>query len=172
MITIIDCLIGLLILISQATWMHHFSILGVIPNLVAVWVVYVGFMNGKDKALITGLLIGLIQDILFGRLIGLFGLVYMLIGTMSGILAVDVDHSRLLFPSLIALAATLILGILQLLIFQVIPGQLGFLSGLRWYVLPELLYTAVLSVPIYAIYYGFHILFGRLRRRKVQRRIV
>ena len=99
MITIIDCLVGLLILISQATWMHHITVFGLMPNLIIIWVVFVGFLSGKEKGLITGLFVGLIQDILFGRLIGLFGLIYMIFGTVSGMLAVNVDHSRLLFPN-------------------------------------------------------------------------
>ena len=171
MITIIDCLIGLVILISQATWFHHLTVFGIMPNLIVTWIVYVGFINGKEKGLITGLFVGLMQDILFGRLIGLFGLIYLIMGTAGGILAIDVDHSRLLFPCLLASAATLILGFIQLIIFRVLPGNIGLLSGLRVYVLPELIYTAVLSIPFYVVVYGLHILFSRLRRRMRQRRV-
>ena len=172
MITIIDCLVGLLILISQATWMHHITVFGLMPNLIIIWVVFVGFLSGKEKGLITGLFVGLIQDILFGRLIGLFGLIYMIFGTVSGMLAVNVDHSRLLFPCILSSAATLTAGIFQLLVFRVIPGRIRFLYGLRIYVLPEFIYTAVLSVPVYVIFYQLHLLLGRLKRRMDQRRLV
>ena len=168
---IIDCLIGLLILISQATWMHHFSIYGVIPNLLPTWIVFTGFCHGRDKGLVIGLVLGILQDLLFGRLIGFFGLLYLLIGAGAGIFAKDVDHSRLLFPCLISSASTLVLGLIQLIVFRVIPGTSGFLSGLRLYVFPELIYTSVLSVPLYFIYYRLHLLAKRLWRRMGQRRL-
>lgn len=71
-------------LILQISIMGYFSIGGVKPDLVIVWVILDAFIRGKNEGALVGFLSGLFIDILDGAYLGLYALSYMACGYMVG----------------------------------------------------------------------------------------
>ena len=60
------------------------TILGVKPNLILITVIVVSLWFGLYAGSFYGLIIGIITDILFGNNIGMFTIVYSIIGALIG----------------------------------------------------------------------------------------
>lgn len=78
-----DYLIGLLIALInfgiQTTFMRDFTVLGVSPNTALVFVVCFALIKNKKFSYTMAILMGLLQDVLYGRGIGISILIYIAI---------------------------------------------------------------------------------------------
>ena len=84
----------------QTTVFQWFALANIVPNLLIIITASIGFMRGRNEALLTGLLCGLLVDCMYGDIIGLCGLCYMLIGYISGfanIIYLNNDYTMLIF---------------------------------------------------------------------------
>ncbi|ARU63280.1 rod shape-determining protein MreD [Tumebacillus avium] len=75
-------LMGALVVQSTVLQVQPFSFIA--PNLIVVFLLYVSMMRGSLTALYCGLLIGLIQDILFGTYLGLYAYTFATVGYFAG----------------------------------------------------------------------------------------
>ena len=64
-------LIVIILFSIQTTWLGMFSIGGVIPDLVLIWVVYCGVHCSRTMGVGSGIVMGILQDSLSGGLLGL-----------------------------------------------------------------------------------------------------
>ena len=64
----------------QCSLFEHLSIASVTPNLLIILTASAGFMRGKKEGMLVGFFCGLLLDILAGGLIGLYALLYLIIG--------------------------------------------------------------------------------------------
>ena len=63
-------LIVIILFTIQTTWLEMFSIVGVVPDLALIWVVYCGVHFSKTMGIGSGILTGILQDSLSGGLLG------------------------------------------------------------------------------------------------------
>ena len=63
-------LIVIILFAIQTTWLEMFSIVGVVPDLALIWVVYCGVHFSKTMGIGSGILTGILQDSLSGGLLG------------------------------------------------------------------------------------------------------
>ena len=75
-----QALIVIFLLSAQTTWLELFSFGGVTPDLALIWVVYCSVRYSRAGGIGAGATIGLIQDSLSGRLLGVNTLSKSLIG--------------------------------------------------------------------------------------------
>ena len=68
----------------QTTLLQGVQIAGVAPNLLIILLVAVSYRSGKLGGLVAGFLTGLLIDLVEGDLIGLYALIYMVIGYLLG----------------------------------------------------------------------------------------
>ena len=64
-------LIVIILFSIQTTWLGIFSIGGVIPDLILIWVVYCGVHCTRTMGIGSGIVMGILQDSLSGGLLGL-----------------------------------------------------------------------------------------------------
>ena len=64
-------LIIIILFSIQTTWLGMLSIGGVIPDLVLIWVVYCGVHCTRTMGIVSGIVMGILQDSLSGGLMGL-----------------------------------------------------------------------------------------------------
>ena len=171
MILLFHSLVGFFLIVSEATWLHELSLGGIIPSLMIPYLVCVGTFQGRDKGLWCGLITGLVHDLIFSRTLGLFALMYMLCGYVSGVLTTNLDRTRLMIPLALSGLMTLVMGLLQALLFQWIPGTMGVGESILRVLVPELIYTLLTSVLVYVLYYAGFRLYRRLKFWIRQRRI-
>jgi rod shape-determining protein MreD len=84
--TIADIALSLLFLIVQTTVIRHIAIGTIVPDIVLVWIVYLGITRGHAHATIAGFLLGFLLDILSGpeSMLGLSSLAKSVAGFATG----------------------------------------------------------------------------------------
>lgn len=66
--------------ILQTTILNDLSVFGVTPNILLCIVIIFAFLFDRYYSLVYGVIFGLLQDILFGQILGIAALCYLLIG--------------------------------------------------------------------------------------------
>lgn len=143
---------GLSILVCfllQSTVFQSLELGGIAPNLLIILTASAGFMRGEKHGLLTGFLCGVLCDIFSDGIWGIYAMIYMYIGFLNG------KFSRLFYPEDIKLPLALILtsdfsyGMICYIFMFLIRGRLDFIYYLIHIILPEIVYTAVISVLLY-----------------------
>ncbi len=133
---------------SVFTWL---SFAGIIPNLMIILTSAFGFMRGEKEGLLIGFFCGLLSDIFFGEFLGFYALVLMYIGFING------KFSRIFYPEDIKLPIALIVisdvsyGLLCYILLFLLRGRLNLPYYFTGIILPEALYTIVITMFLYPL---------------------
>ena len=137
--------------ILQCTVFDKLAFAGIIPNLMIILTSSFGFMRGEKEGLVIGFFCGLLSDIFFGNFLGFYALVLMYIGFLNG------KFSRIFYPEDIKLPIALIItsdlsyGILMFVLMFMLRGKFRFGYYFMHIILPEALYTIVVTMFFYPI---------------------
>ncbi len=124
---------------------------GIIPNLMIILTASFGFMRGEEEGLVIGFFCGLLSDIFFGEFLGFYALVLMYIGFLNG------KFSRIFYPEDIKLPIALIVisdlsyGVLCYVLMFLLRGRFHFSYYFTRVILPEALYTIVVTMFLYPV---------------------
>lgn len=135
--------------VLQSTVFKAIAFAGIVPNLMIVLTASFGFMRGEKSGLLFGFFSGLLADIFFGNVIGLYAMIYMYIGYANG------KFNRIFYPEDIKLPLGLILisdfvyGMLCYIILFLMRGRFHFTYYLVHIILPEMVYTIVVTLLFY-----------------------
>ena len=135
----------------QCTIFPSLEIAGIKPNLMLIITASFGFMRGPREGMLVGLFAGLLTDIQFGDMIGFYAMIYLFVGFINGLferLYFDEDIKLPLF--LIAISEFLYGVIIYLLMF-LLRSDFNFLFYLNKIILPELIYTIVITLGLYPL---------------------
>ncbi len=144
-------IIVIICFLLQSTVFKALSFASISPNLLIVVVSSFGFMRGRKEGMWIGLFCGLLLDLFFGPVFGFYTLVYMVIGYVNGM------FRKIFYPDDIKLPMVLILGsdlVLNMIIFLLLflPRQKVYLDYyLLHLMIPEMVYTLVVTIPLYFI---------------------
>lgn len=135
----------------QSTVLSFLAIRSVQPDLVLVVVIFVANRNGSLMGQITGLGAGVVLDLIGTSPLGLYALIYTVIGAVFGVTRGKMFVDPVFMPILFALAALLIKGLLGLIL-----GGLYGIAGLSEWILSsnfaiEIGYTAVLCPVVFGL---------------------
>lgn len=146
--------IGTLILIFtgyllQTTLLQGIRIAGIAPNILIILLVAVAYRYGKISGMITGFLIGLLIDLVEGDIIGLYSLIYMVVGYLTGFANKIYFHDDTTMPVFLVAFGDFSYNFMIYALGFLLRNRLHFFFYLRSVILPEMLYTVVLSIFIY-----------------------
>jgi rod shape-determining protein MreD len=144
----------LLIFISYLLQTSVFSMLPFIqttPNLLLIITFSVGILRGKEEGLIVGVLSGLFLDLMSGGYIGFYGLIYMYIGLMCGMLYQHIDIDIPLVPIVLCIITQLLYHLYVFVFRFLLRGRLGIGTYLKSIIMPELVLTTVIGIFLYGI---------------------
>ncbi|GEM_PF-2202106 len=122
-----------------------------VPNLMLAETVSVGFLYGKAIGLATGVVCGLLTDILGIGNPGFYTLAYAWIGFGNGFLSERMESEVLYVLFVLILLNEILLHIYVLLFSFLIGKHFSLGSYLPAVFLPELFLTIVSFVPVYGI---------------------
>lgn len=148
---IITILFVFICFLLQCTVFHALAFGRIVPNLLIVLTASFGFMRGEKSGLLIGFLGGLLTDIFFGGVIGFYAILYMYIGYING------KFTPIFYPEDIKLPISLILcsdffyGIVCYVILFLLRGRFDFGYYMRNIILPEIVYTIVVTLFLYPI---------------------
>lgn len=148
---IITAILILICFLLQCTVFRFLAFGGIVPNLLIVLTASFGFMRGEKTGLVIGFFCGILVDIFFASVIGYYALLYMYIGYMNG------KFSAIFYPQDIKLPVALILcsdffyGLICYVILFLLRSRFDFIYYLRHIILPEIVYTIVVTLLLYPL---------------------
>lgn len=145
--------------IIQSAMFRYMALANVMPNLLLILVVSAAYMRGKMTGLLKGLFCGLLVDLTYGSIIGLYGFIYMIIGYLMGHTNKIYSDDDYTLPILFVAVSDFIYGFLYYVLEFLLRGRLNFLYYLVRIILPEIVYTVVASIILYKL---LHIVNKRL----------
>lgn len=137
--------------VLQTTTFQTLSLANIAPNLMVIVVAAFGLMRGRKEGMYIGFFCGLLIDIFCGFYLGIYALLYMYIGYINGI------FQKRFFPDDIKLPVFLIAGsdlVSNLVIYVVLfltRNRYDFLYYLLNIIIPEFVYTMVVTIFLYYI---------------------
>ncbi|WP_130806548.1 rod shape-determining protein MreD [Senegalia massiliensis] len=135
--------------ILQSTLYQYISIFEVIPNTNLILIVLVALFTNKKVGGVSGLLVGLAQDLLFGNAIGIHGLIYFLIGYLIGATNSNVSKENFIIPFIYTFIFTMISNIMFFFMYYFSDVDITFIGMIRNIALLESIYNSILSIFIY-----------------------
>ena len=151
--------------VLQTSVFPAISFAGIVPNLLIILVSAFGFMRGKKEGLFIGFFSGLVVDIFCGSYIGVYALLYMCVGYLNGYFRKRFYPEDIKLPLLLIAISDLALniGVYGMIFF--IRGRFQFFSYLKTVILPELIYTMVITIFMYFIFMKINQLLEKYERR-------
>ena len=150
-------IVALMILISfllQSTVFKALAIGSISPNLLVVLTSSFGFMRGKKEGLWVGFFCGLLEDIFYGRLLGMHAVMYMYIGYVNGYFNRIFYGEDIKLPIFLISVSELAYGLGTYAVMFLMRSRFAFFYYLTRIILPELVYTVILTLVFYHIIYS------------------
>lgn len=147
-ITVLEILICFLL---QTTVFQWIALAHVTPNLLLILTVAVGLMHGRTQGLTVGFVCGILIDFCYSNILGLYALIYMLIGYLNGYGKKILAKDDLTIPVLMVGISQFIYFFLFYIFNFLLNGKLNFLFYFVRIGLPQIVYTVVVSVILYKL---------------------
>ena len=138
--------IVMLAFILQNTVFATFSLNGVKPNLLLIITVFFGYAASMNNGMLTGFFCGLLCDIFFNSFIGTYSFLFMLLGAFGGMMAKFFYQDDVIFPYLTIAITDGLFGFTYYIVMFLLRGRFSFADYLESIILPEILYTLILSL--------------------------
>lgn len=137
--------------------------LTILPNTSVVLVICYAYLKSDVEAATFGLLVGLLQDILFSQVIGYYALIYFVVGFVMSHLLKHFMNSNIIPIVLLNFIGTFMYSIMVYLFTYFFRGKLQFFHYMYNITLFEALENVVVAIPIfYLLYFADE----RLKRRE------
>ncbi|MBO4337539.1 MAG: rod shape-determining protein MreD [Lachnospiraceae bacterium] len=146
---IVICMI--LAFVLQSTAGKWFSSGFVTPNLILIMVSVFGFMCGSACGLLTGFFTGLMWDLFYGDVLGFYAMLFMYIGFLNGGFKQIFFKEDIKLPIVLVSCSDLIYGIICYLARFLLRGRFQFGTYFTHIILPEAVYTVLLTLVIYPL---------------------
>lgn len=141
--------IAFLIICVESSVLHRIEIYGIVPNLSLCLIVSSSLLLGSRTGGRLGLFVGLVQDLMFMRVIGFFTLVFFLVGYTAGLFKNRFDQNNLLLSVMITALFDFAFCLVCYLFLHYLQGRIQISFYLTRRILPELVYTTIASIPVY-----------------------
>jgi rod shape-determining protein MreD len=141
----------------QTTWLDAIRVQGVLPDLTLLLVIYFAVTDGEERAMFTGLLGGLYQDVASDTALGHHVLCLVIVGYAAGRMArrLIADHPAVKVG--LVFAASIVHGLLYLTIQYVHdPENTQAFYTFGTTTLPGAFYTALCTPFFYVLSRMFH----------------
>jgi rod shape-determining protein MreD len=118
---------SMLLFVLQTTLFHQFSLGNIEPNLILILTAISGFMYGRKMGMFTGVLCGLMMDLLYSNVIGLSILLFAVIGYLNGMVTKFYYKEEIFVPMISIGVSDVMYGILFYITNYLLRGRLDFL---------------------------------------------
>lgn len=137
--------------VLQSTVFQAISFAGIAPNLAVIVVSSFGLMRGRREGMWIGFFCGLLIDKFFGFYLGIYALMYMYVGYVNGLLQKRFFPDDIKLPMLMIGAGDICCNLLVYFFMFLLRSRFNFLYYLRAVILPEFVYTMVVTIFLYFI---------------------
>lgn len=148
---LIDIAIVVVCFLLQCTLFKSLSIASISPNLLIIVTSSFGFMRGKKEGLLLGFFGGLLIDIFYGGTIGFYAIIYMYLGYLNGLFHKIFFPEDIKLPMILITASDFICNMLIYFFQFLFRRRFAFYYYLTHIIIPELVYTILVTVFLYFI---------------------
>jgi rod shape-determining protein MreD len=145
---------GILILLSLIVQGHSsfdaIRIGEVKPDLLFIFVIYMGYSFGSFYGQITGFISGILHDSISNSPLGLLTFPKLALGFIAGMIGRSVIKNNVIAVLLLIFIASIIKGVVTL--FLSYTFHQSMMSAIITIILPESFYNAILAPPLFIIY--------------------
>lgn len=165
---VVTLLIFISFLLESAVF-NHFALAGIVPKLTIILTSSFGFMRGEKEGMLIGFFCGILCDVFYSDVLGFYALILTYIGYING------KFSRIFYPEDIKLPIALIVvsdlsyGVLCYILLFLLRGRFDFLYYFTRVILPEALYTIVVTVFIYPLILKINEKLEAIEKRSAQK---
>ncbi len=135
----------------QCTVFSSLELAGIKPNLLIIITASFGFMRGSREGMLVGFVSGLLADIQFGDMIGFYALIYLLVGFINGLFQRLYFDEDIKLPLFLISMSEFLYGIIVYFLTYLLRSDFNFLLYLNKIILPELIYTIVITLGLYPL---------------------
>ena len=135
----------------QCTVFSSLELAGIKPNLLIIVTASFGFMRGSREGVLVGFVYGLLADIQFGDMIGFYALIYLLVGYINGMFQRLYFDEDIKLPLFLIAISEFLYGIIVYFLTYLLRSDFNFLLYLNKIILPELIYTIVITLGLYPL---------------------
>lgn len=146
--TVLIVIIGFLL---QTTTLHAFKLANVVPNILLILTVCYAYMRGRTSGLAIGFFCGFLLDMQFGTVIGLYAFIFMTIGFLCGHCQKVYFTDNYILPCVLVGISDLVYGIYYFVTEFLVRGRLYFGFAFTTKILPEMIYTMLVSILIFQL---------------------
>jgi len=137
--------------IFQSTILPYFNFLGYLPNTSIVLIIGIALLRGKYYGGFFGLAVGLIQDILFSRVIGVNAFIYFILGYIVGYIKNTLNDENAFIPVVFSALGTVFYNLFYFILMYFLARDISISTGLYNIFSIEILYNSILGILIYKI---------------------
>lgn len=143
----------LICFLLQTTIFQWIALANVVPNLLLILTVSNGFLRGRKSGLTVGFFCGLLVDLCFGQLIGLYAFIYMVIGYANGFANIVFDRDDHIMPLILVGISDLFYFFLYYIFNFLLRGKLNIFFYFTKIGLPEMVYTLLTSIFLLKLFF-------------------
>ncbi len=150
----------------QSSLFEHIEILNVRPNLMIVLMVIVSLLRSPVESATMAILLGLTMDILMGKTLGWYALLFFLVSIPISLLNEKLYRDKLLVLLTFSFGSSVIIEFLFYLIVFLFKGYEHMPFTFWTIIIPEAVYNCILILPLFKPVTGVYNLLDRIDRRR------
>lgn len=140
----------------QTTVFKHLSFSGIEPNLMIIVTATFGFMRGQKSGAIIGFICGFLMDFISGGAVGINMISFTVIGYINGFFMPIFYDDDITLPLGLISASDLVYGVIIYLLVFMLKGDFNFIFYLLHIIIPEVIYTLLVTLILYKIILYFN----------------
>lgn len=148
---LIEAVMIIIFFLLETTVFKYLEIASIKPNLLIILTASFGFMRGKNEGMFVGFVSGFLVDLCFSQYIGFYALLFSAIGYGNGFFKRLYYSEDVKLPLLLISASELLYGLLIYVFQFMLQSDFHFLYYLGHVIIPELVYTILVTVILYQI---------------------
>ncbi len=142
------------------------SLIATVPNILMIVVFSFGFIRGSTEGMLIGFFCGLLNDLFFSNVIGFSALLYSALGYLIGLLGRLYYTEFVDLPLILCLISSVLYHVGTYVFVFLFRGDRDFGAYITGIMLPELLYTGLLTMLLYPLFRRLDRLVDKWEARK------
>lgn len=141
----------MLLYVLQTSVFTGIALAGVVPDLLLILVIGVAFMRGRIPAMFTGLVCGLLIDCSYCDFVGLFAMLYLIIGYIAGFAHRIYDENDYTLPLVLIGFGELLYNFMYYIVFYLLEGKTNIGFYIVRFMFPKVIYTVLIGIILYKL---------------------
>lgn len=136
------------------------------PNLLLILTFSFGFMSGQRAGMVYGLIAGLLLDLFYSGPFGFYTLFYINMGYVNGICTRYYYEDYITLPLILSILNDLAYNLYIYIFRFLLRGRLDFLYYFWELMLPEIIFTVVITLFVYRLLLRINRWLNELEKRR------